>query len=308
VAAMRRRFESEIAKWHSGQAMELNGEMILRVWDVEHGACAMIQHVTGQVGGRLAMIDSGSTENWRPSNYIRGDLGRSILDYLFITNADQDHMSDLKGLVDAGITVPVMCRNPSYSGEQMRQIKRQGGPFSADAEIYVNACASFSVTATEPFNAHMGGIAATAFWNPYPVFTDTNNLSLVVFISFAGFRILFPGDLEKPGWLALLGRQDFVEQLRGTDVLVASHHGRESGFCQDIFNYFTPSAIVISDKPIQHETQLTVPDYRRVVRDLGVIVRTTQKKRHVLTTRRDGWIQFRVSTDGQYLIDTEYAG
>ena len=74
--------------------MALQGEMVLRVWDVEHGACAMVQHVTGQYGGKLAMIDSGSTVDWRPSNYIRGDLGRTNLDYLFITNADQDHMSD----------------------------------------------------------------------------------------------------------------------------------------------------------------------------------------------------------------------
>ena len=288
--------------------MAVQGEMILRVWDVEHGACAMVQHATGQNGGKLAMIDSGSTANWRPSNYIRGDLGRTTLDYLFITNADQDHMSDLRGLGDAGIAVPVMFRNPSYTGEQMRQIKRQSGPLSSDAEHYVAACSSFNQTVDEPFNLHMGGITATPFWNPYPTFTDTNNLSLVVFIRFAGFKILFPGDLEKAGWRALLQRQDFLTELRGTDVLVASHHGRESGFCPDVFDHFTPSAVVISDKPIEHETQRTVPDYRRVVRDQGVRVRTTMKNRRVLTTRRDGWIQFRVSANGDYFIDTEYAG
>ncbi|HEM7945940.1 TPA: hypothetical protein U2L45_004866 [Citrobacter freundii] len=288
--------------------MALQGEMVLRVWDVEHGACAMVQHVTSQYGGKLAMIDSGSTVDWRPSNYIRGDLGRTNLDYLFITNADQDHMSDLQGLWNAGITVPVMYRNPSYTGEQMRQIKRQSGPLTADAERYVASCSSFNQPVGEPFNLYMGGITATMFWNPYPTFTDTNNLSLVVFISFAGFKILFPGDLEKAGWRALLQRQDFLAELSGTGVLVASHHGRESGFCQDVFDHFTPSAVVISDKPIEHETQRTVPDYRRVVRDQGVRVRTTMKNRHVLTTRRDGWVQFRVSANGDYFIDTEYAG
>lgn len=292
----------------TGRAMTLRGEMVLRLWDVEHGACAMVQHVVDQYGGKLAMIDSGCTGNWRPSNYIRRDLGRTSLDYLFITNADQDHMSDLHGLGDAGISVPVMFRNPSYTGEQMRQIKRQSGPLSADAESYVAACSSFNKPAGEPFNMHMGGITATTFWNPYPTFTDTNNLSLVVFMSFAGFKILFPGDLEKAGWRALLQRQDFLAELRGTEVLVASHHGRESGFLSDVFDHFTPSVVVISDKPIEHETQRMVPDYRRMVRDQGVRVRTTMKNRHVLTTRRDGWIQFRVSANGDYFIDTEYAG
>ena len=50
-----------------------------------------------------------------------------------------------------------------------------------------------------------------------------------------------------------------------------------------------------------------VPDYRKVVRDQGVRVRTTMKDRHVLTTRRDGWIQFTVTNDN-YTIDTEYRG
>lgn len=287
--------------------MAFQGEMILRVWDVAHGACAMVQHAMGQYGGKLAMIDSGSTDHWRPSDYIRGHLGRTNLDYLFITNADQDHMSDLQGLWDAGITVPVMFRNPSYTGDQMRQIKRQSGPLSADAERYVAACSSFNEPVNEPFNLHMGGITATSFWNPYPTFTDTNNLSLVVFIKYSNFKILFPGDLEKAGWRALLQRPDFCAELRGTDILVASHHGRESGYCADIFDYFTPSAVVISDKPIEHETQQTVPDYRRVVRSHGVRVSTTKRDRHVLTTRRDGWIQFNVNND-TYTITTEYRG
>lgn len=287
--------------------MTLQGEMILRVWGVEHGACAMVQHAIGQHGGKLAMIDSGSTDDWRPSDYIRHDLGRTKLDYLFITNADQDHMSDLQGLWDAGITVPVMFRNPSYTGEQMRQIKRQSGALSADAERYVSACSSFNEPVDEPFDLHMGGITATAFWNPYPAFTDTNNLSLVVFIKYSNFKILFPGDLEKAGWSALLQRPEFCAELHGTDVLVASHHGRESGYCAEIFNYFTPSAVVISDKPIEHETQQTVPDYRRIVRSQGVRVSTTMKDRHVLTTRRDGWIQFNVNND-TYTITTEYKG
>jgi hypothetical protein len=31
--------------------------------------------------------------------------------------------------------------------------------------------------------------------------------------------------------------------------------------------------VVISDKPIAHDTQRAVPDYRRVIRDGGVMVR-----------------------------------
>lgn len=284
------------------------GEMVLRIWDVEHGACAMLHHSIGTSHGRLAMIDSGDTDGWRPSTFIRNDLGRSRLDYLFITNADQDHMSDLQGLWDAGIDVQVWHRNPSLGPDAFRQIKEQGGrPLTNDAKRYLHNLIYLVGPVAEPFDQNMGGITSSLFWNNYPQFQTTNDLSLVVFINYGNFKILFPGDLEKTGWKALLQRADFRAELAGTDILVASHHGRENGFCEDIFQYFTPSAVVISDKAMEHETQETVPDYRAVVRDQGVRVATTLKDRHVLTTRRDGWIQFRVD-ENNYKIETEFKG
>ena len=288
------------------------GFMRIRIWDVEHGCCVMLQHVTNfglnqEVGGRLAMIDSGSSTDFQPSRYIKL-LSRNILDYLFITNADQDHMSDLKGLEDEGIEVATLLRNPSYTGEELRRIKLVSGQLTNDATWYVQACGHYSGGPPDvPFDVGMGGITHQSFWNPYPQFKDTNNLSLVVFIKYAGFKMLFPGDLEKDGWRALLLRPEFRTALAGTDVLMASHHGRESGFCEEIFDYFTPSCVVISDKPIMHSTQQMVPDYRKVIRSQGVKVRTTMKDRHVLTTRRDGWIVFDVDDQG-YTIDTEYKG
>lgn len=288
------------------------GIMCVRVWDVEHGCCVMLQHIgssgLGQnVGGRLAMIDSGSSCDFQPSTYIKDDLRRDKVDYLFITNADQDHMSDLQGLENTGIKVGTLFRNRSYTADQIRDMKLVSGPLTRDAAWYVNACRTFNSPVTEPFNDNMGGIKVRCFWNKYPDFKDTNNLSLAVFMKFGDFKMLLPGDLERPGWLALLEREEFRAELAGTNVLMASHHGRESGFCEEVFDYFTPNCVVISDKPIVHTTQEMVPDYRRVTRESGVHVRTTGKKRHVLTTRRDGWIMFTVD-DQNYNIDTEYAG
>jgi beta-lactamase superfamily II metal-dependent hydrolase len=272
----------------------------------------MVQHVTptlgGDVGGRLAMIDSGDSGTWSPSSYIRYVLGRTTLDYLFITNADQDHMSDLRGLGEAGVTVDTLVRNPSYTGATIRAIKLGDGPLTGDAEWYLGACDAFDVPTSRPFNQWMNGITCETFCNPFPRFTDTNNLSLVVFIRYGGVTFLFPGDLEREGWLALLERPDFRAQLGEVAVLMAPHHGRENGYCEEVFGYCWPHAVVISDKPVVHDTQRTVPDYRAVVRGTGVVVRTTGKQRPVLTTRRDGWIQFEVDDSGNCFIDTEYQG
>lgn len=290
--------------------MALQGEMILRVWDVEHGACAMLHHQVNGVAGRLAMIDSGDTADWSPSTFIKNSLGRDQLDYLFITNADQDHMSDLQGLWDEGIKVKTLTRNPHPPADELRKIKAAGG-LSSDIERFLHIHATYNQPVTEPFNDYMGGITRKTFYNKFPDFTDTNNLSCAVFVEFAGFKILFPGDLEEAGWQALLKRQDFRNELIGVDVLVAAHHGRENGYCEDVFDYCQPRVVVMSDKAIVHSTQGMTQTYRQRVIDNwpnGVTVATTGKQRHVLTTRKDGWIQFVVDAKGNFTITTEYNG
>jgi len=288
--------------------MALMGEMVLRVWDVQHGACAMLCHHVNGYAGRLAMIDSGDTKDWRPSAHIREVLNRSELDYLFITNADQDHISDLEGLWDAEIKVTVLVRNPHPPADELRKIKVECG-MSRDIERFLRIHASYNHPVAAPFNENMGGIICRSYYNRFPHFRDTNNLSCAVFIEYAGFKILFPGDLEKPGWLALLEQEDFRSELAGTTVLVASHHGRDNGFCEEVFDYCSPRAVVFSDKPIAHETQKDMSgEYRKHVVPGGVRVRTTRRDRHVLTTRRDGWIQFTVSGDGSFFVDTECFG
>jgi beta-lactamase superfamily II metal-dependent hydrolase len=289
----------------------LTRRLILRIWDVEHGACAMLHHLKNGVAGRLAMIDSGDTADWTPSAFIRYRLNRTRLDYLFITNADQDHMSDLQGLWDRGVNVRVWHRNPSLSPEIFRRIKEQGGALTTDAKRYLQNLVSMSLPVAEPFDQHMGGIKCSVFWNSYPQFTTTNDLSLVVFVKYAGFKILFPGDLEEAGWLALLANQNFRAELANTDILVASHHGRENGYCRQVFDYCHPQAVVMSDKSIVHDTQLMAQVYHNEVvkhHPNGVYVLTTNKRRHVLTTRRDGHIQFEVNEQGRFTITTENAG
>lgn len=282
--------------------------MVLRIWDVEHGACAMLHPTFNGVAGRLAMVDSGCTEYWRPSRYVCNDLRRMVLDYLFVTNADQDHLSDLNGFWDHRVSVSTLYRNRTVPPSDLRNIKLMQGELTDDIERFLSICETYTGPVLEPFDASMGGITVRTFQNTYPTFTDTNNLSLVVFFKFRGFKILFPGDIEKDGWESLLQQQAFRDELVGTTILCASHHGRDNGFCDDVFNYCTPQAVVISDKPIMYETQRTVPDYRAVTPENGVTVRTTGKRRHVLTTRRDGHITFIVQPNGDYFIDTEYQG
>lgn len=67
-------------------------------------------------------------------------------------------------------------------------------------------------------------------------------------------------------------------------MLIASHHGRESGYCAEVFDYCSPSVIVFSDGPIVHATQGMSDAYARHATG----IQFNGEKRYVLSTRRDG--------------------
>lgn len=62
------------------------------------------------------------------------------------------------------------------------------------------------------------------------------------------------GDLECAGILELMKLSEFKQALRETNVLVAPHHGRESGCCDEMFEFCKPYYVVISDKGYMHDT------------------------------------------------------
>ena len=96
---------------------------------------------------------------------------------------------------------------------------------------------------------------------------------------------LIPGDLEKAGWAKLLERADFRAALAPVDVFIASHHGRESGYCKEVFDYATGVEVfVFSDSSISYATQEMATVYGNHAS--GVMFNDQLRK--VLTTRNDG--------------------
>jgi hypothetical protein len=129
------------------------------------------------------------------------------------------------------------------------------------------------------------GVELTTFCNSYPEFTDTNNLSVVSFLQYGSSSICIPGDLERKGWERLLLNAEFCRHLSLVDIFIASHHGRISGYCEEVFGYCNPSIILISDKEMIYESQIC--DYAKHASGI-TWDGSTADKRYVLTTRCDG--------------------
>jgi beta-lactamase superfamily II metal-dependent hydrolase len=86
--------------------------------------------------------------------------------------------------------------------------------------------------------------------------------------------------------LRYIGTEGFRYHLSRVNIFVASHHGRETGYCKEVFDYCNPEIVIISDKEIVHETQ----NQQFKQHASGVPWNGGPEKRYVLTTRSDGTI------------------
>ncbi len=128
-----------------------------------------------------------------------------------------------------------------------------------------------------------------SFYCTYPEdFRDTNNISLVTFLETPMSNFLIPGDIEKPAWQELLQNPNFCNRLRNVSVFIASHHGRTSGYCREVFDYCSPRVVIFADGPRQYATQEESNTYGAHTSGVSFEGRT----RRVLTTRNDGAIHW----------------
>jgi len=254
--------------------------MKINIFDVSHGFCAYLVADNGNV----VLIDCGHNEEtgFRPSTYLQHS-GCTGIEYLIIQNFDQDHVSDLPNILRL-LPVTIFHRNRSVSPEILANLKRTAGPITPQMQSAIDLHDNYIYEVTSP--PILQNIELRCFCNSFPSFTDTNNLSLVTFIHYDGMGIVFPGDLETTGWRALLQNAEFREHLKRVNIFVASHHGRVTGYCEDVFNFCHPEVIILSDKEIVHQTQ--EHDYAKHAS--GISWNNGSETRYVLTTRSDGMI------------------
>ncbi len=275
--------------------------MKIEIHDVDHGGCTVI---TGPAGHRL-MLDCGLCNDrpWYPSVTYVGQR----IDTLMLMNLDEDHCEDLPYLW-RDCTIGGLVSNPTIHASVLRAMKAKCG-MRAGVTAATNILDRFGAGFIGDWFHDLGGVAWEVYWNRYGIdFTDTNNLSLAAFVRFGPFTILFGGDLERAGWRQLLTLPGFRARLMSTNVYVASHHGRENGCCDEVFEICRPELVIFSDGRKQYGTQETgdwyasrtrgIPDFTKPGGLLG------QPLRKVMTTRKDGTITIDIGADGRFWVST----
>jgi beta-lactamase superfamily II metal-dependent hydrolase len=107
-----------------------------------------------------------------------------------------------------------------------------------------------------------------------------NDASYVLRFRHGTSSVLLASDVEDKAWHDMI---DAGVNLFA-NVLIASHHGRKSGFCEDAMNLIRPDLVVVSTSKLAAKDD-ALPDYRR-------------HAKKVFSTRIDGNTRIRMWDDG----------
>ena len=161
----------------------------------------------------------------------------------------------------------------------------------------------------------------------------SNSLSIVLYLSYRGRTMLIPGDVTPKAfelilkgdcekrftdcnssmsnglrnrWVALTSTQPSLGDLlkeKGLTVLVAPHHGLESGYPQSLFDLLgdsKPAIILISEKPQSEKSGSVDQRYQNGTCSKGVVI--DGKTRYSLTTRNDGHIKVCFKSNEKWVV------
>lgn len=278
----------------------MDGKLEITIWDVQHGnAIYMNTPNDTRVFFDIGAGSYGQEETFSPLKYLKDKKGVEKIDYLVISHPHADHISDIKTMFDEGLE-PRVLRRPDGLKEEFIRTSNQK-EFKELIDLYLKLDRTYASPVPENENPRRpennGGVSISIFRQKEKGIDNLNNHSLVAVVEYAHEKMIVPGDIEPAGWKVLLEREDFKKAIEEATILIASHHGRESGFYKEIFDYFCPDCVIISDGRFS-DTSATSRYYNYAK---GVKVRSESKneesKRYVLTTRNDGDIYIGIEED-----------
>ena len=213
-----------------------DGNLEIVAWDVQHGVSLFVR----TPNNRTIILDAGASDTFSPVDWLTRRYQLQQLDGLIVSHAHADHVREV-GRIHAELKPRVVRRNKTVPTNLLYP---NGTPTTDPLKSYYALDMAYNSPAepTDRFGdlANWGGVQIRTFYNSARLhqFTNMNDYSLVTILDLGAIKYLFPGDLESPGWQALMVRDDFrtacvsiVPQVR---VLVAPHHGHTAGRVQAI--------------------------------------------------------------------------
>lgn len=261
-------------------------------WDVQHGHSAYVcspnqRHIVVDLGTG----SYGGNSTFSPLQHLRNRYGVTQLDYVILTHPHVDHIDDIFNF-DA-LSPKVLFRPNHLDKKPILDRARDSERPKLLKYFEISERYNQPIPTGSPDNLHnpanTGGLSVVPFIPTACSQSNINNHSVVTLLEFAGIKALLPGDNEPPSWNELEQMTGFLAATKDVDILLAPHHGRNSGFDNDTITHFNPRITVVSDG--QYCDSSATGRYTAKSRGWEVHKRDGSKeKRYCLTTRNDGVI------------------
>jgi beta-lactamase superfamily II metal-dependent hydrolase len=271
------------------------------IHDVGHGQAI---HVFTP-NGKTMVIDLGCGSDFSPLHWLKDRT--STIDSLVITHPHGDHIDEFLLLKDLGFSVRQINRPKWLTQDDV--YKQNQSNFNEKLDAYFDMSERYSYVLSDGENVSLpennGGVIIKCFYSPDCGVSNINNHSLVIYIEYEGSAVMIPGDNEPASWNKLLEQPDFLEAIKKTDIFMASHHGRESGYSSDLF-FEKPSLCVVSDGRVQSTDATSRYSHHAEGWQIHHRNGKASEERFCLTTRSDGAVDIAIGkgSNGRFLAVT----
>lgn len=279
--------------------------MRMIVWDVKKGN-AISLHLPN---GRVVMVDCGASDDYSPVSELHSKCGVDTIHELIVTHPHADHMADLATMRGLNMGPTVFCRPKGISEKAIRSGNTDKDV--VDEYFAVDQQYNGKLEASDDIKnpANTGGVIFRVFKPTSCSENDLNNRSQVVIVSYGSEKILLPGDCTPAAMKELLKVQEFKDELAGTTIIVAPHHGHESCYCPELMEELESNSVlkicIISDGK---DTDEVSASDKYGAKCKGLVFRYdsgTSELRRCLTTRKDGQILVNVGLGSPLEIKTQ---
>ena len=284
-------------------------DLEIYVWDVEHGDAMLIKSPEANI-----VVDLGQHHNgFSPTNQIRKH-GVEQVDLLAVSHPDLDHIQDITTFFDH--FKPRYFMHPSgdlpYVEHRVHDLYPDDEGYQETAGRYLEERNRFRHSKDSPIR--FGDLLVHEFSLtpdelglkppenlPQDRSPSLNNLSVLNVFEYGDFKLASMGDLESDGVELLLEKNGVVDALKGTDVLLAPHHGRQSSYSRELLELTEPDIVGVSDSGGTENSATS--RYGNNASGRVVERRDGEKQtRYSITTRKDGVLYFGADPDGTYKV------
>lgn len=208
---------------------EVSGELQVHFLDVGQGDCILVMSE-----GEYMLVDTGDrddTYNQKIVNYLK-EYRITTIDYLVLTHPDSDHIGGAPDVInefDVG-----KCIMPDF--EKSTKIFEQTLDALEDRQV--------EVIEAIPGDEFSVGEVDCKILAPLYRYSDSNDASVVIHMTFGANSVLLTGDAEAESEADIVNRYSAADLK--ADVLKSGHHGSSTSSTPELLDMVDPGYVIIS--------------------------------------------------------------